>query len=432
MTPRSVTVTSHDRTQSDQPVPVRVLVIDGPDRGKSAELRETTLTMGTASMCDLLLTDRTASRQHASVANLGRRLRVKDLGSKNGTRYLGAKISLIEIPLGAVIDVGANRIAFLAAQEHSGLSERHELEGLIGQSIRMRRLFAQLECVAATETPILLQGETGTGKEGAARALHKLSARSGGPFQVFDCSHSHPDLLQAELFGHVRGAFTGAIKDTLGALRQADGGTLFLDHVDRLPRDAQPVFLRALDTSEYRPMGGSTAQRTNIRVIAATQNNLDAQVQQGQFNAGLYFRLAAVTLELPPLRERPDDIPLLAGHFARQVTERDFAFTPESLAFLTTYLWPGNVRELKNTVEKLVALGPAAILPAELQSGPPHHDYREARGRALKLFEKTYLRSLLAKNKGSATAAAREAGITRSYLYHLMEAHQLRSDGDPD
>ncbi len=404
--------------------PIRLLVVDGPDRGREAVLREGTALIGTHDDCALKLSDPAASRRHLSLELLGSKVRVKDLNSKNGTRYLGSRIEGIEVPLGGSIEVGTSRIAILpVAVAASVLSQDVELKGLLGRSLPMRRLFAEISAIAPTDAPVLIHGETGTGKEGVARALHALSDRAAGPFRVFDCGAVSRELLQSALFGHVKGAFTGAVKDAPGALEQADKGVLFLDEVAELPMDLQPSLLRALETHTFTRVGDGTVRTSDFRIVAATHFDLQQQAQKGKFRQDLYYRLAALVVEVPPLRNRVEDIPLLAHHFAAAAGAKE-PLSPIALSTLAARQWPGNVRELKNAVDRAVALGVESLLPAGYVPAM-NGDFHQARESALKAFERSYLEALLEKH-GTATAAAKEAGIARSYLYKLLEIHGLK------
>jgi DNA-binding NtrC family response regulator len=403
--------------------PVRLRVIDGPDRGLEAKVDSGTATVGTHDSCELKLTDTAVSRRHLAIELLGSRVRVKDLGSKNGSKYLGARFDALEVPLGATLEVGTTRLAVLPVLGSSALSTREELGGLIGRSPAMRRLFAQVEQVAPTDAAVLIHGETGSGKEGVARAIHQLSARASGPFQVFDCGAVHGELLQSALFGHAKGAFTGAVKDQPGALEAADGGVLFFDEVAELPMELQPALLRALETKTFTRVGEGKVRKSDFRILAATHKDLFALTKTGAFRLDVYYRIAALVLEVPPLNERVDDIALLAHRFAAEANAKQ-PLSPSTLAALSARTYSGNVRELKNVVERVVTLGPESVMDTSAAQGPM--DFHQTREQALKAFEKSYLTALLERHGGNASAAAREAGIARSYLYKMLDAHGLK------
>lgn len=400
-----------------------VRVIDGADRGLSLDWPDGTLWLGGDPSCQLRLTDPTVSRRHASLAWSPSGIAVSDLGSKNGTWYQGARGAAFTLPLGSSFRLGNTTLAVLPPEVAEGtLSPRQALAGLLGRSPGMRQLFAQVERVADSDAATLIHGETGTGKEGVARALHTLGRRARGPLVVVDCGTLSRELAASHLFGHVAGSFTGAVKDRPGALSEAGGGTLFLDEVGELPLELQPVFLRALDTQRFLPVGANHEKHSDFRLVCATHRDLPALVEQGRFRRDLYHRLATVTLTVPPLRDRLDDIPLLAEHFSAQA--RGAPLEPHLLAALAGYHWPGNVRELKNAVERILALGPEAIAQQPLPQGSAYKDARDA---ALRGFERAYVARLLATHK-TVAEAARAAGIARSYLYRLLEEHALLKD----
>jgi DNA-binding NtrC family response regulator len=404
-----------------RPLPVRLLVLVGPDQGKAVLVETGTALVGAHADCQLQLTDPAVSRRHLSVELLGARVRVTDLRSKNGTRYQGARVSSLDLPLGAVVELGKTQLALLP-RVGTSLAPRESLGALLGRSEPMRRLFAQLEQVAPTDAAVLLHGETGTGKETCACTLHSLSARSAAPFVTFDCGAAVGEMVHATLFGHVKGAFTGAVKDTIGVIEAAHGGTLLIDEVAALPLEFQPLLLRVLETGTYQRVGDDRRRTSDFRLLATTQRDLPALVKAGQFRGDLYYRLSAIVLEVPPLKERLDDVALLAQSFA-SAARPGASLTPSALAALSAWQWPGNVRELKNVVERVLALGEDAVLPK-----PPRAsggDFHVARERAVAAFERSYLEALLKRHQGSAAAAAREAGIARSYLYKLLEQHDV-------
>ncbi len=428
-----------DLTIGDRPrkgmEPVVVEAVEGPGKGPRATLAGGTLLVGSDPACGLPLVDPTVSRRHLMLELLPDAVQVLDLGSRNGTRYLGARIREARVPVGGSVAVGKTTLRIrLASEQQRAISDREELHGLIGKSVAMRQLFADLERLGPQRAPVLIRGETGSGKEMVARALHALSGteEQRGPFVVFDCSSVSPNLLESELFGHVKGAFPGADEDRVGVVEAANGGTLFLDEIGELPLAQQPKLLRLLETQEYRRVGdGGEVRRSSFRLLSATHRDLEAEVRAKRFREDLYFRLAVTAVTLPPLRERPEDIPLLASHFARQLTGMDITLEPATLAALQCDPWRGNVRELRNAVQRVVALGSAEAAPAEQPSATPMA-FNEARDKLLEQFERDYLTTLLARHKRNISAAARESKLSRSQFYRLLERHKLARAEDRD
>ncbi|MFB1478844.1 sigma-54 dependent transcriptional regulator [Corallococcus sp. RDP092CA] len=312
---------------------------------------------------------------------------------------------------------------------------------LIATSSAARDSFERMARAAASNATVLLEGETGTGKSRAAHAIHRAGARASAPFLVVDCGALPANLLESELFGHEKGAFTGAIQRRMGAFEEADGGTIFLDEVGELPAELQPKLLRVLENREIRRLGTNTHQPVNVRVIAATHRDLRAEVQAGRFRADLYFRLAVVGIPLPSLRQRTEDIPLIVERILEGL-----GATPEQLAKLTTpdFLarlqrapWPGNVRELRNHLERCLvfqrALPPPAPdavgsqAPVAPRTVDASQTYAESRRRALEAFERDYVEALLKLHGGKVSQAAAAADMDRVYLYRLLRRHGLKS-----
>ncbi|MBI3185873.1 MAG: sigma 54-dependent Fis family transcriptional regulator [Myxococcales bacterium] len=406
----------------DRLAPVRVTAIDGPGKGAAARLEAGTIRIGSDPSCDLVLPDRSVSRVHLTAELLRGAVRVRDAGSRNGTLFLGAKIAEARIPIGGTVKVGRTTLRFSPATSGLEPSERDELGGLIGGSVPMRQLFAQLERLGPQSTTVLVQGETGTGKEAIARALHALSPGAAGPFLVFDCASVNPNLIESELFGHAKGAFSGAERARPGALESASGGTLFLDEVGELPLELQPKLLRALESREFKRVGDNAVRRASARFIAATHRDLAAEAKAGRFRLDLYYRLAVATVRAPPLRERPEDIAPLAAHFARQAHGAEFSLSATTLAMLQADPWHGNVRELRNAVERALALGSPSETAASSRAEPA---FKEARAEVLHRFERDYLAGLLAKHKDNVSAAARAAKLSRTQFYRLLQRHGL-------
>ncbi|MFO0686268.1 MAG: sigma 54-interacting transcriptional regulator [Sandaracinus sp.] len=423
-------------------VPVRSLrveVVDGPDRGSSALSRAETLTIGTAEGNDLVLTDRTVSRFHLELARGEDGVEVRDLGSTNGTGFEGARLSRAWVPPGAVLALGHTRVRVDDdARVTVELHEDGSFGGLVGRTAVMRRLMARVRKAAASDVAVLVVGESGTGKELVARALHEESARHAGPLVTVDCGALAPALVASELFGHERGAFTGADAQHVGAFERAHRGTLFLDEIGELSAELQPVLLGALERGRFRRVGGRKDVEVDVRVVAATHRDLRGEVNAGSFRLDLYYRLAVVTLLVPPLRERAEDVPVLVEHFLREAGHEGpvtSAFAPDAMASLAAHRWPGNVRELRNVVEATLAMGEPPVFEtgARVSPGQPSAtaSYQDARREVLDAFEREFVRALLARTKGNVSAAAREARMDRTYLIKLIARHGLKASGDP-
>jgi DNA-binding NtrC family response regulator len=421
----------------------RLRVTAGPDAGKELALELGTTLVGTHADCDLVLTDTTVSRHHLEVRVKKDGVSVRDLDSTNGTRHGGTKLGQVVLTGPARLRVGKHTeldVEPIEAPVALGEWTGDRFGDVIGTTPAMRRLFALLARVAPTDATILLNGETGTGKEAFAEAIHKASARAAGPFMVVDCGVIPKELIASELFGHVRGSFTGAAGDKQGLIEAADGGTLFLDEIGELPLDQQPQLLRVLDKRQLRRVGDTATIDVDIRVIAATNRDLRAMVKAGTFREDLFYRLAVVRAEIPPLRERKDDVPMLAHHFASEIG-RGFDLSPALVAQLAHHDWPGNVRELRNVVERALSLGASSLddlssdAPAPAPSSVAATDpavldlpFKEAKAALIEGFEREYLRHLLAKYKGNISRAAQEAGIDRNYIHRLVKKYDLDVD----
>ena len=325
-----------------------------------------------------------------------------------------------------------------SADELLPASPRGEFGALVGNAEPMRRAFALLERTACCDATVLIEGETGTGKEVAASSIHQASSRRLRPFVVVDCGAIAAPLLESELFGHEKGAFTGAVNTRVGAFEAASGGTIFLDEIGELPLDLQPKFLRVLEQRKVRRVGANDYRPITVRVVAATNRDLLAEVRRGRFRQDLYYRLAVLRVRLPPLRERAEDFPLLVTRILETLGFHPQAgpdFTcPQFLATLQRATWPGNVRELRNYLERCVALGsrlplnqdsrewsPARSLAAHGSAEP----FLEARKRAADAWEREYLQELMRQHGQCVEQAARAAAIGRSYLYRLLSRHEI-------
>jgi DNA-binding NtrC family response regulator len=407
--------------------PLKEIVVEateGPGKGARGTLKAGTFFIGSDAGCDLVINDDAVSRRHCALELMSNEIVVKDLGSRNGTRYLGAKVTTARVPAGGSITIGKTTLQLRPQLEAGALpvSDREELHGLLARSLVMKQLFAQLERLGPADSTVLLTGETGVGKGAAARALHALSPRATRPLHVFDCAAAHRGTVESTLFGHAKGAFTGADRDRAGAVDAANSGTLFLDEVGELPIDLQPKLLRLLEAREYSPLGSNQVRRADVRVISATHRKLKDEVAAGRFRKDLYFRLAVAEVEIPPLRARPDDIALLARRFARELSGVEVALAASTVAAFQCMQWPGNVRELRNAVERVLALGTAE---APGQSVAEQPSFIEARDNALERFERDYLQALLKQHDGQVTAAAKDAKLARSHFYRLLERHGL-------
>jgi DNA-binding NtrC family response regulator len=416
----------------------QLLVAEGPCAGASCDSASDRCSIGSHPSNNLVIDEPTVSRFHCEVLIDARGARLRDLESRNGTIVDG--VATIEAFLrgGSLIRLGRSvvRFQFAAEKNRLPLSQHTEFGSLVGSSVAMRSTFALLERAAGSDATVLLEGETGTGKEGAAESIHAASNRRDCPFVVIDCGAIPANLLESELFGHERGAFTGAAARRIGAFEEASSGTIFLDEIGELPPDLQPKLLRALEQREIRRLGSNSFTPVDVRLIAATNRDLRAEVNAGRFRSDLYFRLAVLKIPLPSLRSRPDDIPMLADRILTQLdasSETSAALrTPEFIATLQRAAWPGNVRELRNYLERCLVfqeplpIGEAATPPAG-ETVDATLSYDEARRRALDQFERRYIEGLLRLHHGKVAAAARAAGIDRVYLYRLMRRHGLKA-----
>jgi DNA-binding NtrC family response regulator len=404
------------------------------------------LKIGKAPDNDVVIDHPTVSRNHLVVRRQGDQFLVQDLGSTNGTFIDGAQVREAYLRAGALLEVGDVQLRFQPQVKALELSPANEdrLGDLVGRSLPMRQIFALLQRIAPTDSTLLLVGETGCGKGAAAKTIHKLSPRAQGPLIVFDCASVSDSLIESELFGHEKGAFTGAVNQRVGCLERANGGTLFLDEIDDLPLDLQPKLLRALEDREFRRLGSSAAPiKFDTRVIAASKKDLWTEAQTGRFREDLYFRLSVFTVSLPALRDRKEDIPLLVDACAGTAL---WDRLPEARREqFNAHTWPGNVRELRNAVERLKHMADIPELSAETllreYSGPatPQGEtlpvnyagpFKESKDELIRGFEREYLTRLLSKSKGNIAKAARDAGLDRKHLYSLLHKYELVKSGD--
>jgi transcriptional regulator with GAF, ATPase, and Fis domain len=405
-----------------------------------AGVRERTV-IGTDASADLRLSDPTVSRTHCEIVLADGRVVIRDLGSRNGTFVNGVSVVCAHVTNGSVVRVGRTELAFEAGRADSApRSELDRFGSLVGQSPAMRAVFAFLEQVAASDVTVLIQGETGTGKDLAATSIHNASERRNGPLVVVDCGAISPGLLESELFGHERGAFTGADKARAGVFEAASGGTIFLDEVGELALELQPKLLRVLEQREVRRVGGTSVIPIDVRVIAATNRDLEAEVRAGRFRQDLFYRLMVAQVTMPPLRDRKQDIPLIVRAILEQMeatshADRLFA-RPDFVAALYSHRWPGNVRELRNYVARCLAMQQyvAPEILAEVAEDTSLVDVdvplKELRERWIDKFERVYLEKIMLANGNNVTLAARAAGLNRAHFHRLLARHGLRGRGD--
>ena len=419
------------------PVELKLLVVSGPDFGKQLVLRDGNYLVGKTPAADLVLTDGAVSREHLRVRVVRGNVRLEDSQSSNGSFFGGMRFEAIEVRPGATIRIGRTDLQVAAANEAPPPrpSEHRSFGELYGESLAMRQAFGLLERAASGDADVLLQGATGTGKDLAAEALHQAGARRDRPFVICDLAAMAPTLIESDLFGHVRGSFTGAVNDRAGAFERANGGTIFLDEVGDLPLELQPRLLRALERRQVKRMGGDHYQKVDVRVVAATHKDLDKEVKAGRFREDLYHRLAVVTVSLPSLCDRLEDIPGLIDRILQRLgvpAKRDVFLTSETQLLLRVYHWPGNVRELRNVVERAVKLGTPPSVPsnpqdlaADASKDAADLPFKEAKDRLVVAFERDYLTDLMRRCDNNVSQAAREAGIARVYLHRLLQKHGL-------
>ena len=425
------------------------------------------VTIGAMEDNDLVLDDDTVSRNHCRITREGDQYLLIDNGSTNGTFINRVRVREAFLHEGCTLTCGKTDIKFQPVDEklHIVPSDRERYGDIIGRDRSMREIYAILEKIAPTDTTVVIEGETGTGKEVVARTIHQQSRRKDGPFIVFDCGAVPESLIESELFGHEKGSFTGAFSTRHGVFEMAHGGTVFLDELGELQLDLQPKLLRVIEQRELKRVGGGKPIKVDVRIVAATNRDLEAEVKAGRFREDLFYRLTVVRLLLPPLRERREDIELLARHFLAQGRfNRDRLggqkvndFAPGISDRLDDYDWPGNVRELHNVIERAVSFAEGDRV--ELEDLPNHIAYprrgdgaalrektnpnvalpdaprtnikgpfKEAKEQWVSSFEADYIARLLEKNSGNISHAAREADIDRKYFRKLMKKYDISAD----
>lgn len=421
----------------------QLVVADGPQMGQAIELGATPQLVGTQAGCALILQDERVSRQHFQIQQDPQGgFIVQDLDSRNGTFYQGSKISEARLPEGAALKVGRTLLKIQPKPRALAIepSQSRRFGALVAESLAMREIFALLALVSASDATILIGGESGTGKEIVAKAVHAHSARAEGPFVVVDCTALPESLVESELFGHAKGAFTGAQEARQGAFGRADKGTIFLDELGKLPLAAQAKLLRVLEDGRIRAVGADHERQVDVRVLAASCEPLERLVAEGQLRPDLYYRLAVISLILPPLRERREDIPLIVEAL---LTARGFSageIQGPNLQLLMGQQWPGNVRELRNALDRALAISPGARSFEQLRFfgvGEPVADtahgagvrtdlpFSQAKQLVIDHFERAYLGDLMARHQGNISAISRDAQLDRKHLRDLLKRHGL-------
>ena len=460
------------------------LVLERED-GQSSEyiFDQSNIALGAMDDNDLVVEDDTVSRYHCRIYQDENSYLLQDLDSTNGTFINRVRIKEAYLKPGCTVTIGKTDIKFHSLDERVEIlpSNREAFGDIVGKSVRMREIFGILEKIAPAGVTVVIEGETGTGKEVVARTIHQTSKRAKGPFVVFDCGAVPENLIESELFGHEKGSFTGAIMARQGLFEMAQGGTIFLDELGELNLDLQPKLLRALEQREIRRVGANKRIKIDVRVIAATNRNLEEEVREGRFREDLFYRLSVVRLVLPPMRERREDIPLLVKHFLRNSSfNRDDSrvrikgISRDALDCLMNYNWPGNVRELVNVIERACSFAETEYIQPEdlpehisgigiisrrmsadnetekqdgvatgnLPAGVPlglgttdagmtvmplglSKTFKEAKEEWVSTFERDYIMNLLRRNESNISHAAKEAEIDRKYFRKLMKKYQL-------
>jgi len=437
-----------------------IACVSGTESGQSWDFEQDLISLGAHHSCDVVLTDSTVSRRHAEIVRTREGVLLRDNGSTNGTFVGPVRIKEVFLAPDMHFKVGRTELVFTNQDEVVEVkpTEATHFEELVGASVAMRQVFGVLERIAPTKLTVLITGETGTGKELASRATHTRSKRADGPFIIFDCSAVPENLIESELFGHKRGAFTGAVEARAGVFEMAHKGTIFLDEIGELPLELQSKLLRVLEQREVRRVGASHARPVDVRVVAATNRRLRDEVSAGRFREDLYYRLAVVEVELPSLRKRITDLPLLIEHLIDRAHDNPGVRGVEStvMRILESYRWPGNVRELNNVIERALpfcdgslitmdALPEAMKMPRSSMSGPsdashqgdqntssadslkPDSDlpFKDAKDRLIQAFERQYLIDLLDRHSGNVSKAARAADMDRKSITRLMKKHGI-------
>jgi transcriptional regulator with GAF, ATPase, and Fis domain len=433
----------------------KLVIVDGAGQGTELVVHKPIVRLGANERNDLVLKDDTVSRFHCEIRRVQDEYLLVDRQSTNGTFVGKMRIREAFLYPNCEILIGNSLVRFVPQVEELRIYPINQKSygDIIGGSECMHDVYGLIDKVAPSELSVVIEGETGTGKELAARAIHQFSQRAKGPLVIFDCSAFPENLLESELFGHEKGAFSGALRTHRGVFERAESGTIFFDELGEMSPRLQPKFLRALESGEIRRVGGERTIKTDVRVVAATNRNLASMVDDGTFRQDLFYRLAKVTLRLPPLRERLDDVQPLAMYFLKKLRESNphlnhiAGFSDDALSVMVEYDWPGNVRELRNIVERSATfcetnqIEPSdlpedlrARLGGALKKSPgtghlkitPGTGLKEAKERMVSDFEQDYLLSLLERHNMNISRVAREAGIDRRHVYRLMKKYDIQ------
>ena len=439
----AATIHSEALPGGPRPAGCQLVVKEGKNAGRAIQIGER-IVVGSNDSCDLVLDDERVSGRHLEVRANGAHFVILDLGSTNGTLYQGSLVTEARVPIGATLKLGHSFVCIQPRPEPLLVppSQSRRFGDLVAESLAMRELFGVLELVAASDVTVLIEGETGTGKELVARGLHEQGVRRRGAFVAIDCGALPESLLESELFGHVRGAFTGAATTREGAFARADGGTLFLDELGAVPAAVQARLLRVLETRTVRPVGSDRERALDVRVVAASRFDLEQAVAEGRFRADLFYRLSVVRVTLPPLRERREDLGPLVTELLRHRGLVAGAIEGPNYDQLLTHDWPGNVRELRNVLDRAIALFPTARSFTELRlhvtarateeplSVRSDLPYAEAKAALLDAFEHRYLRDVTLRHDGNLSAISREVGLDRKHLRTLLRRQGLLGADD--
>ncbi len=462
MSPKTVALLDPAALKALTVKPVRLVVTSGPDKDQSFRIDRRTEILGSDPDLELSLTDEAVSRRHAVFEMSEGGLKLRDLHSTNGTWVNDVRVCEAFLPLPCRVRVGETELLVQAEDDPVQVDTytTDRLGPMVGGSDAMREVFALVARAAQTDATVIVTGESGTGKELVARALHDLSERKSAPFVVFDCGAVPKELIESELFGHVKGAFTGASAPRTGAFREANRGTLFLDEIGELQPELQPRLLRVLESLEVKAVGSERREKVDVRIVAATNRPLKSMVREGSFREDLFYRLAQLEVRLPPLRDRPEDIPLLVETYLKEAaTDGNVQVGYDTMRRLMAHHWPGNVRELRNYLDRAILLSGdgrlesrflvPAVTDTERSAAPDagtgseeggagadhglpvHYDlpFKDAKSRLVEAFEKAYWLRMLEAHRWNISAAARAAGIHRKSLEYVVRKLGLRNGG---